>query len=118
MNTCLTCKWWGDVCHGPGSPNKGQPTQPTDTCKAHAPSCNRKHLPLQVVPVDTMPEDQAMMISSISICPGDALPCPTCFGLQWIVATCATCSGTGRVGLAKKQPGVVRLVNIGVKGEN
>ncbi|MGW8177673.1 MAG: hypothetical protein ACWGQW_02595 [bacterium] len=112
-NTCQTCYFWGDVCHRAGSPKQGQPTQPTDTCGLHQPkSGQHTPLPLTLVPVE-MPQDQAMMITSISICPGDSLPCPTCFGLQWIVDKCTACKGTGRVGLAKRQPGVVRLINIG-----
>jgi hypothetical protein len=114
-DTCSNCRWYGEVCYGAGSPNKGQPTQPTDTCGAHQHATFGRQPPsLQVVAVEGMRPDQAVLIGSISTCPGDTVPCPVCLGVELFSAKCSVCGYTGRVGLAKKQPGIVRLINLEV----
>ena len=101
------------MCYGAGSPNKGQPTEPTDTCEAHTPAGCGRGLPLQVVAVEGMPQDRAVLIGSISVCPGDDMPCPTCLGIELLATQCTTCGRTGRVGLAKEQTGIVVATNLG-----
>jgi len=117
MGNCKTCTFWANkTCNRAGSPHQGEPTGPDDGCEMHAPKRNQLHLgglKLTVIETSALPENEVMMVGSINTCPGTSLVCPTCFGLPYIVDTCTACSGTGRVGLAEKQPGIVRLINIG-----
>jgi len=115
MRNCESCEFWSmSICHRAGSPYQGERTRPDCNCDMHEFKKRKDQgLKLQVVGFSQPLSDEVFAISSLRLCPGTSILCPMCFGIAVGHSICGTCNGTGRVGLAKEQPGLVKITNIG-----
>ena len=70
-------------------------------------------LGLNIIVTNEVPPNTVVAVSSIALCPGDDIICPSCSGIPIVAKSCQTCHGRGKMGMVKEQPGVAAIRNLG-----